>query len=101
MSTFIISGCDYVCFKQTVNTDGADITINKPVKTFIVKAVGGQVRLKRLSTESDTDDVYLIEDREVIGFDLKMPFTRSTTTAPLGTFKAVSSSVDLYFIVGY
>lgn len=101
MSTFVVSGLDYLCFKQTVTTAGSDITTDKNVKTFQVKAVGGEVLLKRASTDSSSTQIYLMEDRETLAFDIKMPYDRANNIAPLGTFIAVTGSVDLYFILGY
>ena len=100
MPTLQVVGQDYTCFNQTVNTNGSTITTGYPVKTFLVKAVGGEVLVKRNSTDGGTS-VYLMEDRETIGFDLKMPWSSTTNTAPLGTFTAVEGSVVLYFMVGY
>jgi hypothetical protein len=100
MPTLQVVGTEYATARSSFDTTGSIMTSAYPVKTFLIKPMGGDVLFKRASTIADAQS-YQISDGEAINFDIKMPYSTSNGGVEIGFIKGVSGTVEVHFIFGY
>lgn len=81
-----------------VATPGTVVTFAVPVKTFIVKPVGGNITFRFNLTDADAD-AFPIEDGAALQFDLSTAFPIATNIATLGYVNG--PNVSVYVCVGF
>jgi hypothetical protein len=71
---------------------GALISFTVPVKTFIIKPVGGNINFRFNSTDADAD-AFPINDGEAFQFDIAPRFPSSTNVSNIGYITGVGIPV--------
>ena len=97
MPYYIASGRDYTTKKFIATTGGVTISFGYLVRSFILKAVGGVINLKKLAGDSDSD-AFPIGDGESIAVDITVPYPAASNTSTLGIAFTNSGTVDVYVI---
>ena len=95
-----LSGFNWTSDRVEIDATGAAITSPYPVKSFLVKSVGGQCMFKRSSTIADAD-AYIIDDGETIGMNIDLTFNSDDAACTIGFFKSVSGTVTIHVLLGY
>lgn len=85
---------------SAVVSPGTSISFVVPVKSFIVKPMGGTVYFKFNSTDSDAD-AFPLTDGESVAMDLLLPFPIASNTSTVGTIFTTAGTVDVYVIATY
>ena len=80
-------------------TPGTTISLVVPVKSFIIKPVGGNITFKFDTTETDAN-AFPINDGEALQFDLSLAYPNSTNVAVLG-YAIGAASVTVYVCAAY
>lgn len=92
-------GCLTKVFSAVVSP-GTSLDFTVPVKSFVIKPVGGAVFFKFNSTDSDADG-FLIGDGESLQLDLSLRFPAQTNSSTVGIVYTASGTVPVYTIVAY
>jgi len=80
---------------SAVVTPGTTVSFSKPVKSFILKPVGGAINFK--FNDSDADgDAFPIGDGEAINFDMALPFNYTDQLSTVGIIFSNSGTVSVY-----
>lgn len=99
MPILSVSGLNYATDRLSIDSTGSAVTTNYPVKTFLIKIIGGTCYLKRDSTVDD-GDAYILDDGEMISFDLKLNYNTVDGTT-IAFLKAVGATVTAHVVIGY
>lgn len=100
MPFFQISGTNFTTKKFSALTTGTTISFTVPVKSFIIKPVGGVVNLKKAAAD-DNADAFPIRDGESVAIDLGLQFPIATSVATVGVVFSNSGTVDVYVIAAF
>lgn len=77
---------------------GTTLTFPVPVKTFIIRPVGGPIQFKFNSTDADAD-AFPINDGEAMQFDLSLAYPIVSNVATIGVI--IGNSISTYVAIGY
>ena len=78
---------------------GTTISLVVPVKSFIIKPVGGSIQFKFDTNETD-GNAFLIGDGEALQFDLSLSYPYSTNTSIIG-YAIGDPGVTIYVAAAY
>lgn len=77
---------------------GTAITFAVPVKTFILKPIGGDITFRFNTGDADAD-AFPISDGEALQFNLSTPFPIASNTSTIGY--VTGSGVPVYVAIGF
>ena len=100
MPTLVVSGLNFATSKNSIDSTGSTITSAYPVKSVLIKCVGGQCYFRRDSSVADNDS-YVMEAGELITLDLKFDYLSSGVGVTICNLKALSGIVTIYMVIGY
>ena len=100
MPTFSVVGRSGTTKKITADTNGETITFDVPVKSFIIKPSGGNVKFKFNAADSDADD-FPINNGEALQFDLSLAYPIASNTSTVGVVFTDAGTVDCYVAAAY
>lgn len=100
MPAFSVVGRDFTTKQYTISTVAQSITTPYPCKSFLIKAVGSGIRMRKTSADA-AGDAYIMDDGETLNFDLSLAFPIASSTSTIGYFDTASGSATLYLIVAY
>ena len=97
---YSVVGRDFATKVFSITTAGTTVTMPQTVKTFLLKASGGDIRMRKNSTDA-VADAYLINDGEALNLDMRLPYPITDNFSTIGYFDMASGSATLYVIVGF
>lgn len=84
-------------FTAVVNP-GTSLSFVVPVKSFIIKPMGGTVYFKFNSTDLDSD-AFPLADGEAIQMDISSRFPTGVNSSTVGIIFTTAGTVDVYTLV--
>lgn len=83
-----------------VVSPGTSLDFPVPVKSFIIKPVGGSIFFKFISTDSDAN-AFQLGDGEALQLDISLRYPIATNISTIGIVFTSSGSVQVNTIVAY
>ena len=97
---FSIIGTNFSTKVFTIDATGTTITTPYTCKSFLLKASGSGIRVRKSSSDA-AGDAYIMDDGEILNWDLRLRIPQADNFCTVGFFDTDSGSATLYMVVAY